>query len=72
MKYLVQDCNCEDFPCCVHADNYAVPVQEFEQDSPETFECDSTCCECSLFDECDVHECDYWHKCEHRECGIGE
>jgi hypothetical protein len=68
MKYLVQDCNCEDFPCCVHADNYAEPTPEHTADDGVFIDCDSVCCECSIFRKCDVRECSDFNVCEHQEC----
>lgn len=33
MRMPTRDCECEDFPCCEHADN-------FPEDDPMTFYCD--------------------------------
>jgi hypothetical protein len=29
MPYPIKDCNCEDFPCCEHADNFGPPEPEY-------------------------------------------
>lgn len=26
MAYPIKDCDCEDFPCCEHADNFPDPL----------------------------------------------
>lgn len=34
MPHPTKDCDCEDFPCCEHADNFPV------EDNPQMYYCD--------------------------------
>lgn len=68
-RYPVRDCDCEDFPCCIHADNFPITPEEDayfdglddfdEQYDEERFDDEEAdcCCDC-LSDPC---VCDQLH-----------
>jgi hypothetical protein len=64
VPYLVKSCDCEDWPCCVHADDVAIPAAQLEQYDIADHEPQ----QCNDYQdlpqsECETLDCPYFSDC---------
>jgi hypothetical protein len=63
MNQILRNCDCEDWPCCVHADNSAI-IKPIIKKHVRVFECDGPCCLCDNYEDCTIRECGCVEDCE--------